>query len=123
MATHALVTGNTIAGRIPVDHPDHPDGFIDVTPPVLYFEHDDEDRPPDGLLAAADAIEDEHWVRQTHPVQLSLQALNDPEQYPVDTEERRAAVEQLREQHWQMHAEVQRRVVARSDERAARRNR
>jgi hypothetical protein len=65
MATHALVTG-PIVGRIPV--PDHPDGHVDVTPDVLYFEHDS-DEVPAALLAVAEAIDAEHRVRGTHPEQ------------------------------------------------------
>lgn len=66
MAVHALVTG-PISGRIPV--PDHPDGHVDVTPDVLYFEHDG-DTTPDLLLKVAKAIDAEHRVRGTHPEQV-----------------------------------------------------
>jgi len=67
MTVHALVTGETISGRIPVDG--HPDGFVDVTPAVLYFEHDD-DAVPDALLKVAAAIDAEHLIRGTHPSQI-----------------------------------------------------
>jgi hypothetical protein len=79
--THALVTGPTIIGRIP-----HGEGFLDVTPDVLYFDTHAE------ALAAADSIEVEHHVRGTHPIQLECQALDDPEQYPNGiSDEHRAA--------------------------------
>lgn len=78
MPRHALVTGTGIAGRIPVDSPDHPAGFVDVTPETLYFEHDDPDAPPPALLAVAEAIEAEHYVRDTHPVQHACRALAEP---------------------------------------------
>jgi hypothetical protein len=70
-ADHALVTGATITGRIP-----HGDGWVDVTPDVVYFDSHAE------ALAAAASIEAEHHVRGTHPLQLECQALDDPAQYP-----------------------------------------
>ena len=57
---HALVTG-PIAGRIPIKHEQHPEGYVDVTPDVVYsddLEH---------IALIAEAIEDEHRVRGTHP--------------------------------------------------------
>lgn len=71
MAKHALVTGAGIAGRIPVPSSDYPEDFIDVTPPVLYFDGSDNpaDGPPKTLLAVYTAIKDEHRVRGTHPEQ------------------------------------------------------
>jgi hypothetical protein len=68
VATHALVTG-PIVGRIPVGD-GHPDDFVDVTPPVLLFEHDDDESLPPAMLAVAAAIEDEHRVRGTLPEQV-----------------------------------------------------
>jgi hypothetical protein len=93
MATHALVTG-PISGRIPVK-----DSHVDVTPHVLYFEHDDVSAPPQALLDVADAIEDEHYVRGTHPIELECQALDDTSQYPDLPDEVRA-------RHRQMHADL-----------------
>jgi len=66
VATHALYTG-PIVGRIPIDHPDHPKGWVDVTPHVLLFEHDDDESLPPAMLAVAEAINAEHRVRGTHP--------------------------------------------------------
>jgi len=88
MTVHALVTGETISGRIPVDG--HPDGFVDVTPAVLYFEHDD-DAPPDVLWKVAAAIDQEHFIRGSHPIQKACKALDDPEQYPHVSDELRKA--------------------------------
>jgi hypothetical protein len=68
MARHALITGNSISGRIPV--PEHPDGYVDVTPDVLYFEHDS-DETPDIVHHVAAAIDAEHRVRGTHPEQVA----------------------------------------------------
>src|SRR5689334_17915247 len=112
MATHALVTGTGITGRIPVPYDAHPDDFVDVTPDVLYFEHDSRETPP-ALLAVADAIEDEHYVRGTHPIQLACKALDDPEEYPVVTDD-------LREQHRALHDEVHGRVTGRAGKDLAR---
>lgn len=58
--SHALVTG-PIEGEIPIDHPNHPAGVVDVTPSVLILEDDDH------ALALADAIEQAHLERGTHP--------------------------------------------------------
>lgn len=55
-----LVTG-PITGRIPIDHPDHAEGWVDVTPDALEFETLEQ------AQAVADAIEDEHNFRGTHP--------------------------------------------------------
>lgn len=66
MVVHALITG-PITGRIPVEG--HPDGHVDVTPEVLYFDHDSDETPP-GLQAVADAIDVEHRIRGTHPGQV-----------------------------------------------------
>lgn len=68
--THALVTG-PIDGRIP-----HGDGFLNVTPDVIVFDTEEEAR------AAAEAIELEHVARGTHPVQVALANLDNPELYP-----------------------------------------
>lgn len=65
MSTHALVTG-PIAGRVPVGD-GHPDAFVDVTPDVLLFEHDDDGGLPPALTAVAEAIDAEHRIRGTHP--------------------------------------------------------
>jgi hypothetical protein len=75
MATHALVTGTGISGRIPFEHPDHPEKHLDVTPEVIYFEGDDGNQPPPVVKAAADAIEAEHYFRGTHPIQQAARAL------------------------------------------------
>jgi hypothetical protein len=87
---HAVVTGDTISGRIPIDHPEHPRGHVDVTPPVLYFELGDGETHSSAALAVAAAIEDEHYARRTHPIQLAHDAAHDPEQYPDATEEFKA---------------------------------
>lgn len=94
MAGYAVYTGDSIAGRIPVDHPDIPGGFIDVTPRAVYFDEDgkqitkaeseawlekatQEDRdaagaagPPVVALAVASAIDAELRVRGIHPDQI-----------------------------------------------------
>lgn len=70
MAQHALITG-PIQGRIP-----HGDGFVDVTPEVVYFDTEEE------AQSAAEAIEIEHAVRGTHPVQHECGVLDDPEIRP-----------------------------------------
>jgi hypothetical protein len=64
MAQHALVTG-PITGRIP-----HGDGFVDVTPDVVYLDSEEEAR------AVADSVEVEHAVRGTHPLQAQCAALD-----------------------------------------------
>jgi hypothetical protein len=63
VAKHALITG-PISGRIP-----NGDGFVDVTPDVLLFED------PEEVNAAADAIEVEHAVRGSHPIQAECEVL------------------------------------------------
>lgn len=68
---HALVTGNTITGRIP-----HEGGWLDVTPDVVFFDSHAE------VLAAAASIEEEHHARGTHPIQVECRALDDPAEYP-----------------------------------------
>ena len=102
MATHALVTG-PISGRIPTPHDEVPDDYVDVTPDVLYFEGDDTENPPPALLAVADAIEEEHWVRDTHPVQVQCRELHDQ---PDITEE-------ALEQHSKLHTEIKTKVEKR----------
>jgi hypothetical protein len=72
---HALVTG-PITGRIPTPSKDFPHDFYDVTPDVVYF--DDQGH----VLALADAIEVEHHVRGTHPLQTECAALDDPVKFP-----------------------------------------
>lgn len=67
---YALVTG-PIQGRIP-----HGDGFVDVTPEVLLFDSEDE------VIAVAEAIEVEHAVRGTHPLDAECAHLDDPAAYP-----------------------------------------
>lgn len=57
---HALVTG-PISGRIPISHEAHPDGWVNVTPDVLYTDSEEH------VKAIADAIEAEHYARGTHP--------------------------------------------------------
>jgi hypothetical protein len=64
MAQHALITG-PIQGRIP----DGNGGFVDVTPDVLLFDNEDD------VTAAADAIEIEHAIRGSHPIQQACAAL------------------------------------------------
>jgi hypothetical protein len=61
MATHALVTGPGITGRIPIEHDRHPEGHVDVTPAVITSDD------PEHIQAIAAAIEDEHRARGTHP--------------------------------------------------------
>jgi hypothetical protein len=61
--THALITG-PIQGRIP-----NGDGFVDVTPEVVYFDSEEEAK------AAAEAIELEHAHRGSHPIQHECEVL------------------------------------------------
>lgn len=61
--THALITG-PIQGRIP-----RGDGFVDVTPEVLYFDSEGE------AAEVAEAIELEHAHRHTHPLQQECEVL------------------------------------------------
>lgn len=71
--THALITG-PIQGRIP-----HGDGFVDVTPEVVYFDSAEE------AQAVADSIEVEHVARGTHPVQHECGVLNQfPDEFHPD---------------------------------------
>jgi len=63
--THALVTG-PITGRIP-----HGDGFLDVTPDVVYLDSAEE------AQKAAESIELEHAARGTHPIQEECAVLSD----------------------------------------------
>lgn len=63
---HALVTG-PISGRIPTPDQAVKGDFVDVTRDVLYFDS------PQELQAVADAIEVEHYVRGTHPVQATCE--------------------------------------------------
>ena len=60
MAEHLVVTG-PLDGRIPISHPKHPEGWVDVTPPVLTCDDDDH------AAAVLEAIEHEHAARGTHP--------------------------------------------------------
>lgn len=61
---HALVTG-PISGRIPSG-----DGnFVDVTPDVVFLDSEED------VQKLADAIEVEHAVRGTHPVQQECAVL------------------------------------------------
>lgn len=62
--THALITG-PIQGRIP----DGKGGFVDVTPDVLLLDS------PEEAQQVADAIEAEHAVRGTHPIQAECAVL------------------------------------------------
>jgi hypothetical protein len=74
MAQHALITG-PITGRIP-----HGNGFVDVTPDVVYFDSEKE------AQAAADSIESEHLARGTHPVQLECEVLRQHgDEFPAET--------------------------------------
>lgn len=100
MPTHALVTGVNISGRIPV--PEHPDGWVDVTPDVLYFEADSNDTP-DIVHHVADAIEVEHYVRKTHPTEQACRALSDPQEYPNPSPELIAA---HKAEHEALHAKM-----------------
>jgi hypothetical protein len=112
MAVHALVTGESISGRIPVSHPDIPAGYIDVTPDTLYFEHDDATTPAT-LLAVAAAIEDEHYVRKTHPVDAACVALNDPDQYDQNDPAVQALKVAHQAEHQALHAKMADRKVTR----------
>jgi adenine-specific DNA glycosylase len=96
MPTHALVTG-PIAGRVPVG-----DSHVDVTPDVLYFEHDDADNPPQALLDVAAAIEDEHYVRRSHPLETECAALNEQD-----------ASEEAKKAHQGRHAELHAKMTER----------
>jgi hypothetical protein len=69
--THELITGPNIQGRIP-----HGDGFVDVTPEVLFFE------TPEEAAEVADSIEVEHAIRGTHPIQDECPVLSDAEVHP-----------------------------------------
>lgn len=82
---HVLVTG-PISGRIPTPSPAIAGDFHDVTPDVLVFDTLEE------LHAVADAIEVEHHVRGSHPIQHECAYLDDPSQHPngVDEERRKA---------------------------------
>jgi hypothetical protein len=113
MPVHALVTGESISGRIPVSHPDIPAGHIDVTPDTIYFEHDDETASPPVLLAVADAIEDEHYVRKTHPVDAACTALNDPDQYDQNDPAVQALKVVHQAEHQALHAKMADRKVTR----------
>lgn len=67
--SHALITG-PIQGRIP----DGNGGFVDVTPDVVYLETEED------VQVMAEAIEVEHAVRGSHPIQAecaTLAPLND----------------------------------------------
>lgn len=75
MAEVAVVTG-PITGRIPIKHAKHPEGFVDVTPYVVYTDD------LDHAHAIADAIEVEHHVRGTHPLQTECAYLDDVTQHP-----------------------------------------
>lgn len=68
--THAVVTG-AVVGRIP-----HGDGFIDVTPDVVYVESEEE------AQAIAESIDVESAVRGVHPLQAECTHLDDPDAYP-----------------------------------------
>lgn len=78
---HALVTG-PITGRIPTPNPTINGDFVDVTPDHLLFDTVEE------AIAVAEAIEVEHHVRGTHPIQLECAYLDDPAEHPngVDSE-------------------------------------
>jgi hypothetical protein len=99
---HALVTGPGISGRIPIEHERHPEGFVDVTDYAIYSDD------PDHIQAIAAAIEEEHFVRGTHPAQLALKALDDQEQFPD------GVTEEHREQAHATYREVQERINSRS---------
>jgi hypothetical protein len=101
VATHALVTG-PIQGRIPVDG--HPEGWVDVTPDMIFFEHDDENEAPPQLLAVAEAIENEHYRRGSHPLQLAERALQDPGQYDPEGDQ------PAREEHARQLADLHKRM-------------
>lgn len=68
--THALITG-PITGRIP-----HGDGYVNVTPDVIYLDTEDE------AMSVAEAIEVEHAARGTHPLQAECANLDDPVLFP-----------------------------------------
>ncbi|MBV9290970.1 MAG: hypothetical protein JO222_00865 [Frankiales bacterium] len=94
---HALVTGE-ISGRIPTPGDDFPHDFYDVTPPVLYFDD------PQHVAALAHAIEVEHVVRRTHPLQLECDSLNDAAQHPNGVDKDRVKAHQAA--HKALHARV-----------------
>lgn len=81
---HALITGD-IAGPIPTPDPTIPGDFVDVTPPVLYFDSQKT------AIAVAEAIEVEHYNRGTHPIQLECVYLDTEDEHPggVDPERRK----------------------------------
>lgn len=93
---YALVTG-PISGRIPTPDPAVEADFVNVTPDVLFFDSQEE------VLRVADAIEDEHWARDTHPIQEQCRELDS--QPDISDEER--------EQHRALHAEIRARVEPR----------
>lgn len=96
----ALVTGTTISGRIPISHPRHPDGWVNVTPDVIYSDD------VEHLQAVAHAIEVEHVARGTHPTQLECAHLDDPTMHPHGVDPAR------RGQHRAQHAALNVRVGA-----------
>jgi hypothetical protein len=96
---HALVTG-PIVGRIPTPDPVVPHDFVDVTPDVIYFDNKDH------ALAVAHAIEDEHWTRGSHPLQLS------DEDYDLLNDEQKQA-------HVAAHREAKQRIEDRVAKHAA----
>lgn len=85
MAQHALVTG-PIAGPVPTPSPEIPGDFVDVTPPVLYFESEKV------ALAVADAIEDKLYADGLHPTQGECTYLDTEAEHPGGVDpDRRAA--------------------------------
>jgi hypothetical protein len=114
MPRHALITGVNMSGRIQVA--EHPDGWVDVTPEILYFEHDSNETP-DIVHDVANAIEAEHYVRRTHPVDLACQALDDPDQYdpadPIHAAVREQMIADHRAEHQALHQKMADRGVSR----------
>lgn len=80
----AVVTG-PITGRIPTPDPAVKADMVNVTPDVLYFDTVEE------AQAVAAAIETEHAIRGTHPIQLECGHLLDPEFFPDGADPERLA--------------------------------
>lgn len=95
---HAVVTG-PITGRIPTPDGAIPHDFVDVTPDVLYFDTEEL------AVSVAHAIEDEHYVRDTHPVQEQCRELH--------------AQEDISDEEMEAHRALHDEVKARVDERGA----
>jgi hypothetical protein len=93
---HALVTG-PIQGFVATPSGDVDDDYVDVTPEVLYFDNQKT------AMAVAESIEDAHWERDTHPIQV--QAREIAQQPDISDEEKK--------QHAKLFKEVETRVTKR----------